>query len=258
MLELVALIIIIIILLGYIYLNSKITEQFVDSLQSDNTPPSQTYYLTSCPPGFNSFYNNNGDIICCDGDIVANKCLGDKQCTLGNTGDGLPNCVDYILADYKQKATSSCSSSMPQYFEDAATNSKGCTNGPLNSTLTGPKMTSQPSCTIYSSMELNQNSKNSCYNQQLLDNTQCFGTNCTKTIEQPQANGPVLIAIGFTDSTGMHRVAYTRQSMENYLNVTNPHWKDSGFIDLSKNINVAEVAKAYYVDKTMEQSQVQF
>jgi hypothetical protein len=55
----------------------------------------------------------------------------------------------------------------------------------------------------------------------------------------------------------MHRVAYTQQSMENFLNITNPKWKSQG-INLANNINIAEVAKAYYVDKTLDKSQVEF
>jgi hypothetical protein len=45
--------------------------------------------------------------------------------------------------------------------------------------------------------------------------------------------------------------------MEAFLDVSNPNWRNQG-MDLSKNINVAEVAKAYYVDRTMDQSAIQF
>ena len=86
---------------------------------------------------------------------------------------------------------------------------------------------------------------------------QCFGNNCTKAIIQPVLTAPPLISIGFTDDLGMHRVTYTRQSLENFLDVTNPNYREKG-LDLSANIVVAEVAKAYYVDKTMDQSEVKF
>jgi hypothetical protein len=66
-----------------------------------------------------------------------------------------------------------------------------------------------------------------------------------------------LIAVGFTDSMGMHRTAYPKESIVNFLDVVNPSWKEQG-MDLNKNINVAEVAKAFYVDKTMDQSKIQF
>jgi hypothetical protein len=109
---------------------------------------------------------------------------------------------------------------------------------------------------MYPTMEENTNSKDSCSNQKEMDEFPCFGLNCTKGLVQVAPNQPIKISVGFTDSSGMHHVAYTRASMERYLNVSNPKWRDQG-IDLSKNVNVAEVAKAFYVDKTMKQDDVQ-
>jgi hypothetical protein len=217
----------------------------------------QNYYLTACPPGYKTFYNNDGNVVCCDGEVIANKCLGDRQCVLTGAGPDMPNCVDSILQDYQAKSKTQCSASMPNYFEDRSKNLKGCTNGAYNDTLSGPQNPQQPVCKIYSDWNSNQNSADSCYNQQLLDKAVCFGSNCTKSIVQPIQGNPVLIAIGFTDNTGIHRTTYTRDSMENFLNVSNPNWRSQG-IDLDTNINVAEVAKAYYIDRTMEQNQVQF
>jgi len=251
MIELTVLLVSIVIVLFVIYHSNKQTlTQSVETF--DN------YYLSSCPSGYKSFYNSDGDMICCQGEVLANKCLGDRQCILNGTGtSSVQNCIVAILDEYSEKAKLQCPSSMMSYFEDKVGNKKGCTNGPLNSTLTSPKTFNQLTCFIYPSMEQNTNSKDSCYNQRLLDQTQCFGNNCTKEIVQPIPNGPVLIAIGFTDTMGTHRTAYTRQSMENFLNVVNPNWQNQG-LDLSHNISVAEVAKAYYIDKTMAQADVQF
>jgi hypothetical protein len=161
------------------------------------------------------------------------------------------------LKVYEKKAKEYCMPSLPNYFEDRSKNIKGCMSGSLNDTMTGPQKWDQPQCFIYPEFEKNVNLKNSCTNQQLLDNAQCFGNNCTKELVQPVPDIAPLVAIGFTDSSGMHRVAYTKKSMENFLNATNPNWRNQG-IDLTKNINVAEVAKGFYVDKTIEQSQIQF
>ena len=252
MLELTVLIISILIVIVIIYYqNNKYKAQIPVETFED-------YYLSACPSGFKSFYDNNGNIVCCDGQIVANKCLSDNQCTLNGKGTpGMPNCTDVILAMYAEKSKSQCSKSMPNYFEDNTKKIKGCTAGSLNRTLTGPKTMSQQVCVIYPTLQENTNLKDSCTNQKLLDAVPCFSNNCTKEIVQPAPNAPPLVAIGFTDSTGMHRVAYTQKSLENFLNATNPSWKNQG-IDLTKSINVAEVAKAYYVDRTLDQSQVQF
>ena len=146
---------------------------------------------------------------------------------------------------------------MTSYYEDRSKSIKGCTNGAYNDTLSGPRNMNQAACKIYNEWNKNQNSKDSCHNQKMLDEARCFGNNCSKQIIQPIPNAPVLIGIGFTDSMGMYKMSYTRKSLENYLNVVWPQWKN-GWLNLDKNINVAEVAKAYYIDRTMDQSQVQF
>jgi hypothetical protein len=250
MLELTVLIISISVILIVLYLKDN-------NIKRETNEGFQNYYLSSCPPGYKSFYNTDGNIICCDGNVVANKCLGDNQCTLNGKGtEGMPNCVNSILKMYTEKGKTQCPSSMSSYFEDRALNKKGCTSGRLNETLNGPQFSSQPVCVIYNDYNKNNTSKDSCANQKLVGNAECFGNNCTKELVQPIPSAPPLVAIGFTDNTGMHRVAYTKQSLESFLNITNPNWKNQG-MDLSKNINVAEVAKAYYVDKTIDQSQIQ-
>lgn len=212
--------------------------------------------LEACPSGYKTFYQSNGSILCCDGEIMANQCMGTNPCTLSGPGTtDLPSCVSVIQKDYLEKG-SQCPTSIPSYFEDKSTKKKGCTKGDLNSTLTGPKDSKQPTCMMYPTMEENMNAKDSCSNQKEMDEFPCFGKGCTKELVSVAPNQPVKIAISFTDSSGMHRVSYTRASMERFLNVSNPKWRDQG-IDLSKNMNVAEVAKAFYVDKTMKQEDVQ-
>ena len=251
MLELVVLLIIIVALILIIN----------NTYHGYSTKPVETFenfYLSACPSGYKSSYNSDGDILCCDGEIIANKCMSDRRCILNGKGTtDLPNCVTAIKKEYAEKSKTYCPSSMSSYFEDRGTNTRGCTSGQLNNTMTAPRDLKQPKCKIYSQLDENRNSKDSCYNQKMLDNVPCFGNNCKKEIVQPIKNGPILIQIGFTDSMGMHRIAYTKKSMENFLDVSNPNWRNQG-IDLSKNINVAEVAKAFYVDRTLDQSHVQF
>ena len=147
----------------------------------------------------------------------------------------MEKCTTVITNEYEKKAMEQCPSSMSSYFEDRT--KKGCTNGPLNTTLT-------------------LNSLDSCSNQKEMDEFPCFGNNCTKSLVQAVPNAPVQISVGFVDSTGMHRVAYTRASIQRFLDATKPAWRGQG-MDLSKNVNVAEVAKAYYVDHTIQQEDIQ-
>jgi hypothetical protein len=250
MLELTVLLISITVILVVLYLKDNMNPQKTEE-------KFQNFYLSACPSGYKSFYDNNGNTVCCDGEIIANKCLSDNQCTLngGGTPD-LPNCTELILKMYEKKSKEYCMPSLPNYFEDKSKNIKGCMSGPLNDTMTGPQKWDQAKCMIYPSFEQNNNSIDSCTNQKLLDSAQCFGNNCTKDLNQPVPNAPPLVVIGFTDSMGMHRLASTRQSIENFFNVVNPDWRNQGF-DINTNIGVAEVAKAFYIDKTMDKSQIQ-
>ena len=65
MLELGFLLISIIIIICVIYINTE-----------NNTENYTDYYLSSCPSGYKTFYND-GDVVCCNGEIVGNKCIGD-------------------------------------------------------------------------------------------------------------------------------------------------------------------------------------
>jgi hypothetical protein len=53
----------------------------------------------------------------------------------------------------------------------------------------------------------------------------------------------------------MVRNAYPKKMAVNYLNKTMPNWKE--LINVDKNINIAEVAKAYFIDKTMSKSDIE-
>jgi hypothetical protein len=226
-----------------------------DSTTAEPFQVEDEFYLHSCPSGYTSYHLTNGNTACCKGEIVANECMSDDVCLLNGKGThDMEKCTTVITNEYKQKAIDQCPSSMSTYFEDMT--KKGCTNGPLNTTLTGPQHKNQQICTIYNTMDLNLNSLDSCSNQKELDEFPCFGNNCTKSLVQAVPNAPVQIAVGFVDSTGMHRVAYTRASMQRFLDATKPTWRSQG-MDLSKNVNVAEVAKEYYVDHTIQQEDVQ-
>ena len=245
MLEVVVLIISIIILI--IIIRNNNIEPFYGSDTFDE------YYLTSCPAGYTSFYNNNGDIICCNGEVIVNKCIGDVQCTLNGKGTpNMPNCVKYILENYREKGEKVCPRNY-SYFEGET---KGCTDGLLNNSLTGPLNTTQKVCKIYPTDILNKNSINSCYNQRMLEEAN-FGEGFTKMLTQIQPNTPVVVEIKFI-ANNIPKTAYTRKSYEDYLNVVNPKWDDVDKTYLYNNIHIAEVAKAHYIDRTLAEADVDF
>jgi hypothetical protein len=210
------------------------------------------FVLHSCPSGYQSFYHPKTDEACCSTEDKDGKTI---QCILNDSHHPqLPNCADFIMQSYVEKAKSFCPlSTMPHYYEGKDT--KGCTSGKLDKTLSGPETTTQPQCKIYSSLEEDVQSLDSCFQQKQLEQFPCFGKNCVKSVIQTAPRMPVLIQIQFEDSAGVPRVAYTKESMERFLDVSQPNWRNQG-LDLSKNVAVAEVAKAYYVEKTIENVQI--
>lgn len=223
------------------------------------SPASDPISLSACPSDMKTFYLPDGRTACCNGPISGSRCTGAIQCTM--TGEGskdLPSCAALLQKDYQAKSDSTCPPSMSSYFEDKGSKKRGCTSGALNGDMTLPATTTQPTCWIYPTLGENLEKKDSCELQRQLEEAPCFGTNCSKRILSTgeKEGNPPLLAIYFVDKSGMYRTAYTRKSLEYYLNHTRPSWKDEG-LDLDKNIMVAEVAKAYYVDRTRSEKAVQ-
>jgi hypothetical protein len=106
----------------------------------------------------------------------------------------------------------------------------------------------------------------SCANQKMLDSAVCFGNNCSKRLHGFAPSAPLSVAIQFTDNKSMPHTAFTRTSIERLWDTifspnsnSNYNWRNSPYMinRLSKDINIAEVAKAFYIDKTIEQKDIQ-
>jgi hypothetical protein len=254
--ELIILFLIIIISFITLYVLSQrqTNEDVIDSEQG--VTESFTGTLQSCPKGFTKFVDSSGDTICCDGTFIAGRCTGNRQCILNGEGTSeMPNCTTYLQQEYSNKSESFCPEFM-NYYEDKANNVRGCTSGELNDTMTGPKDPNQAVCKVYEDMNKNIASKDSCYNAKKAASFPCFGKECKKRLIQTSPSAPVLVGIEFMDDMGIVRIAYTKDSLMTYLDAMYPGWKEKG-MDLSKNINVADVAKAVFIDKTMSASEIQ-
>jgi len=219
------------------------------------------YYLSACPSGFKMNYNSDGDTICYIEqhlNIPAYLLKYQKngnQCVLNGKGTpDTPNCVDYILKYYKKQSIEFCSPSLPSYFEDQSKKTKGCTRGELNELLNGPRMESQPTCIIYPNDEDNQYNINSCMNQKELEEYPCFGSNCTKQLVQYQRHAPLLLVINFTDSKGLPHTAYSKKSLVRYLDAVWGGWEQ--YIPIDKILWNADVAKKYFIDKTLTKDDI--
>ncbi len=209
--------------------------------------------LTFCPNGWKPFFSKRGDTDCCDGDVAGNTCSGKPMCSFSTNSD-LPACKDVLKQEYAKKAAQLCPSGMTYYN---GSNGSGCTSGSLNSSMTAPATTSQPHCIIYDTKEQDISSAASCFNQKRLSDVKCFGKDCKASIEEIPGSPVALIKISFTDYTGIRHTCYTKDSYIDYLTATKPELLKSGKFNPDKNIKIADVAKAYYIDKTLDKSQVE-
>ena len=221
----------------------------------------RNFYLSSCPSGFKLTYDNDGNTICYvdDGLHISPNLLkyqkDGKQCILNGKGTAnMPNCVDYIFKYYDQQSIEFCTPSMASYFENNANKTKGCTKGELNETLSGPRFPNQPKCIIYPNDEDNQYTVDSCLNKKELEEYPCFGNNCSKQFVQTGNKTPLLLLINFSDSQGVPHSAYSKKSAVRYLNAVRPGWTKN--INIDRKIWNADVAKKYYIDKTITKDDI--
>ena len=222
--------------------------------------PFVNHYLAACPGGFKMYYDSDGNTICYDETLDIPKHLlkyqkNGGQCILnGASTSDMPNCTDYILKYYKNKSIEFCSTTFPSYFEDSASKNKGCTKGELNEMLNGPMNPRQPTCIIYPTMEENYSSLKSCMNQKELDEYPCFGTTCNKQLQQFGENNPISVMITFTDINGIPRTTYTKKSVIRYLDKVRPNWRE--WMNIDRALFITEVAKAFYIDRTLNEADV--
>ena len=200
--------------------------------------------------------------MCCSGEVSGNVCSGVPKCSLSEKGtrtalgETIPSCIKLQEAYYKEQAKLFCPLSMPNFYVNQQ-GGKECTDGLINAAMNAPASSQQRSCPVFSASQdyLNQSTPESCYNQRKLDAVQCFGTDCIKAVRIASGTGTALISVEFTDPNGIRHGSFTRDSLQEYLNRIGGNIAKS--FDLDKNIIVTEVAKAVYVDKTMNTADVQ-
>lgn len=228
-----------------LYFFQKVEEPFV---ASQTNPQDLDIQLQACPSGTNSF-SQNGDIICCDGDIVNAKCNGRTVCSVSSDTGSVQSCVSLLRKTLREKATRFCPRTLPNYFENKTTKVSGCTDGRRNTDGTAPETTTQPKCTIYTSFTENQNKLDSCENIRQRDTFRCPGGQ-TPTLISTNPNYPVLVQCTFNSiNTPQPLICYSDKSYLDHLNVAKPDWRGS----LTKEAKLAFCSNAqrYYLDRSL-------
>lgn len=224
---------------------------FIDSVRPkegfQNETKIPTGAMNFCPQGWNAFINLDGDTQCCEGTVNGHQCNGKIQCAFGKESADIMSCVSIQKKIGEEKSKSICPPSKPNYFEGP--NEAGCTDSPLSDNLAGPAGSAN-SCVIHKDELSNKSDIKSCSNEKLLEETDCFGKDCYKSMYVSPLSKTALIQIDFTGVDGIRRSAFEKKSYMNYLIATDPDWKNK--VDLEKNINISEVAEAVFVNKSMD------
>lgn len=231
------------------YFYSK-TESFVSVPERDID-----IQLQACPSGTTSF-SEMEEINCCDGDIVDNRCNGRKVCSVSTEKPQLPSCVNLLRNQLRDKAIRFCPPTLPNYFENQKTNKKGCTDDRRTQDGTAPFVSTQKTCTIYSTFDENQNKLDSCSNIKQRDLFKC--PNGEKaTLISPKANLPALVQCSFTSSvTPQPLTCFSDESYLAHLNAGSGSWR--GTLSNEAKLAFCSNAKRYYIDRSLSEADLLF
>jgi hypothetical protein len=248
--------ILICVIMTYILFFTDKTEGF------ENKKPS-TPTLSFCPFSSEPYYASNGDILCCEGKVEGNTCKR-PGCALNNASSHNMRDCGEIYSEIMTFVKSYCPKSMPNvYFEEDKSKSNTsderikfyCTSGKVSDDNTKllTKIKDNEKCIIGNNYF---NNKNSCEHVKSLENINCYGKDCEKSIEQISDNSNPLIRVSFTDENGQRHTGYTKSHYANYIYSQTGKPMNIIESELENNIMLAETQKALYIDKTLNKNDV--
>lgn len=216
--------------------------------------------LTTCPAESVSFVDNGGRTVCCDGEVHAGVCKGSIICSLSEGMGNMPTCGQWLGAYLAEKGKNRCPPSMPNYFENAE--GGGCTAGARNSKGTGAV---GPLCKLYKTQEEDYTHMDSCTNQKILEETQCFNNSVISTKGlHGLAGAPPCVDCKYTDPITQAPVSCIED--KSFLNSMKLYFKDpqqfSSWKDTANSwppqskMQFCSVVQKLNIDKTIQLSDV--
>lgn len=133
--------------------------------KSDLPYKKEGFAVYACPSDTNSFVNDDGETLCCNGDVVDGYCTGNLKCTLSpKTKTGLPTCKDLAASDASSAGANKCPRSMSNYFARLDGSLKGCSESQPTPDGTAPSDPNKPQCILYPTQALDEIKLDSCFN----------------------------------------------------------------------------------------------
>lgn len=179
--------------------------------------------VTRCPAGSESFINDKGITLCCEGGVENGKCGGTTFCSLSEPVHSLPTCSQWTEAYLEEKGAKRCPSSLPKYFESVNKQVRGCTSGNRNKDGTDILDRNQPFCKLYNDKKDDESRVDSCTNIILLDKAYCpnhlGGGVSVRSLKSFQAfqNNPVLVQCRLENKISYPNACYTDETLARYF-----------------------------------------
>lgn len=225
-----------------------------EGFTTQSTLSDTLYNITMCPGVTKSYVAKNGDNLCCDGNPAGTECEGVTVCTLSNinTAKKIPSCASYLRKYYNQKALQLCPKDLPQYYEDSA-GIGFCTNDRINKEMNAPHSTTASKCSV----KATDSDPTSCKVLRALDVMHCPSPGCIKQAVALARGAPLVLQANFIDASKVSHACYDKASYFRYWEaILGPDWKSKVDINPDTNIMFCDVAKAYYIDKTLTKKNV--
>lgn len=228
-------------------------EGFADLAGSSSAGPIQN--ISMCPGISKSYVGKNGDNLCCEGNPAGTECEGKVICTLSSTSSKEnPSCAAYLINLYKKKGLEFCPKTIPNYF----INPRGkafCTASQLNNQLNGPQQTTAIKCSIGGK---GMTDSESCEVRLAIDKMSCPSAGCQKGAFAPQQGKPVVLYANFNDSAQIQHMCYDTNSVISFWrSIFGEEWKSkTSHINPDRNIMFCDVAKRYFIDKTIQKKDI--
>ena len=221
------------------------------SSHSDNTIQN----ISMCPGISKSYVGKNGDSLCCEGNPAGTECEGKIICTLSSTNSKEhQSCAAYLVDLYKKKGWELCPRSIPNYFLDPR-GKAFCTKSQLNNQLNGPQEASALKCNIGGNGMMDPQS---CEVRLALDKMPCPSPGCQKDAFLVQQGTPVIMYANFKDSAQIQHFCYDTNSLISFWrSIFGDEWKSrTSHINPDRNIMFCDIAKRYFVDKTIQKKDI--
>jgi len=211
--------------------------------------------ISMCPGISKSYVGKNGDSLCCEGNPAGTDCEGKIICTLSSTNSKEhQSCAAYLVDLYRKKGIEFCPRSMPNYFLDPR-GKAFCTTSQINNQLNGPQDASALKCNIG---ENGMSDPQSCEVRLALDKMPCPSPGCQKDAFLPYRGKSVILYANFRDSGQIQHFCYDTNSLISFWrSIFGEEWKSRiSHINPDRNIMFCDVAKRYFVDKTIQKKDI--